>query len=602
MFRRPPKQTHRLSCYSNANLLFIPVLLVLVFAGVGTVIGQELSTTQPTWSRLDHTDKEPQNWLTYFGNNRAWSYSTLGQITRTNVKNLAPVWTFAAGDVEKGLVATPLVMDGVMYLGTGSDHVFALDAVTGRQLWSYSHPLPDGWVPQVDKADRGVAMGYGLIYLGTKDNHLVALDQKTGREVWDVEVEDVRVCECNISSPPIVVRDKVVVGVTGGEVPHRGYLNAFDAKTGKHVWRFFTVPGPGDPNFGTWGGDAWKMGGGPTWFLGSYDSELNLVYWGVGNAASDYYGEDRRGTNLYTCSVVAVDADTGKLKWYFQETPHDVYDYDSAYEPVLLDIERNGKKEKIVLHPSKNGYAYVLDRETGKFIDAWPYIDSINWTKGIDKNGRPIDAVVPPAGQSAVQCPSGFGARSYDHSAYSPRTGWWYNVGIEVCALITPHKEEPEQGRPWNATEGPDRRLAPPGGGPMWGHIDAFDPLTGERHWRVPTKYLESPSLLATAGDLIFGGDMEGSAFALDARTGEKLWSFNTGASVTGASVTYSVNGRQYVAIDSGVGTGVGRRTPNFFPGSKDHLPQTASNLFVFALPQAYNNEAAKQDRSTDAK
>jgi alcohol dehydrogenase (cytochrome c) len=514
-----------------------------------------------------------------------------------------PVWTFAAGDAQMGLVATPLLMEGIMYLGTGRDQVFALDAVTGKQLWNYSYRSSSTfWAPQLDKPARGVAIGYGLVYMGTKDNHLVALDQKTGREVWDVEVEDVRACECNISSPPIVVKDKVVVGVTGGEVPHRGYLNAFDAKTGKHIWRFFTIPGPEDPNFGTWDGDAWKMGGGPTWYIGSYDSELDLIFWGVGNASSDYYGEDRRGTNLYTSSVVAIDGNTGKLKWYFQETPHDVYDYDSAYETVLLDIERNGRKEEIVLHPSKNGYVYEMDRETGKFINAWPYVDAINWTKGIDNNGKPIDAIVTPAGESVVLCPSESGARNYNHSAYSPRTGWWYNVGMEKCTFRTPQREEPVEGRPWNSLESPDRPVGPPDGKPMQGHIDAFDPVTGKRYWRISTRYLESTSLMVTGGDLIFGGDMDGSAFALDARNGHKLWSYNTGSSITGASITYSVNGRQYVAIDSGVGTFVGRQIPNLYPEFRSHLPQPAANLFVFALPVIHGKKHPKPKSRVHAK
>jgi alcohol dehydrogenase (cytochrome c) len=577
-------------------IFLIPLYLLLAVA--------EISRAQePTWSRLDHSEREPQNWLTYFGNNEAWSYSSLDQIGPKNVKNLAPAWTFATGDADIGLTTAPLVMDGVMYLAAGHDRVFALDAATGRLLWSYSHPLPGVWIPQSDRNLRGLAMGYGFIYVGTKDNHLVALEQKSGREVWDVEVEDVRVCECNITSAPLVVNEKVIVGVTGGEVPHRGYLNAFDAKTGKRAWRFFTVPGPTEPNFGTWGGDAWKMGGGSTWYTGSYDSELKLLYWGVGNASEDYYGEDRMGQNLYTDSVIALDIDTGKLKWYFQETPHDVYDYDSAYEPVLLDIEQNGNKQKIVLHAAKNGYAYVLNRETGKFIGAWPYVDKINWTKGIDKDGRPIDAMVPETDKSTLLCPSLAGGRTWNHSAYSPRTGWWYNIGVEMCSVMNPHKEEPEEGHLWFGQTSPLRYKAPPGSDSISGHIDAFDPLTGKLKWRVPTKYTESPSLLATAGDLIFGGDVEGYAYALDAQTGKKLWSYNTGGSVTGASITYSVNGRQYVAIDSGVGTTTGRRIPSLFPEIKDHLPQPAANLFVFALPEtSINSRVANKRRGGNAK
>ena len=570
-----------------ATLIAAAILLFASLMEMPTASAQE-----PTWSRLNHTDKEPSNWLTYFGNNKAWSYSSLHQVTRANVRNLVPVWTFAAGDVGPGLVSAPLVMDGVLYLAAGRDQLFALNAATGSLLWSYSHPSPGAWTQTSGRNVKGIAMAEGFIYLGTSDNHLIAVDQKSGREVWNVEVEDSRLCECAISAAPIVAGSKVIVGVTGGEVPHRGYLNAFDAKTGKLVWRFFLIPGPKDPNFGTWGGDAWKMGGGSAWYTGSYDADLNLIFWGVGNASSDVYGAGRNGSNLYTDSVVAIDAESGKLRWYFQETPHDLYDYDSAYEPLLLDVERNGQKQKIVLHSSKNGYTYVLDRETGKFIGAWPYVDAINWTKGLDSNGQPIDPLIPKAGEPF--CPSLPGGRTWGHSAYSPGTGLWYNIATEMCTVVSPRKEKPEAGQLWLGSEGL-HNVVPQAGGPVRGHIDAFDPLTGKRRWRLPTVYTESSCLIATGGGLIFGGDIEGRAWALDSNTGEKLWSYNTGGSITGAEITYSVNGRQYIAIDSGVGTTRGKQTAALFPELKDHLPQAAANLFVFALFQP--NESKPKQR-----
>jgi alcohol dehydrogenase (cytochrome c) len=556
----------------------------------------DASAQGPASARPNPADKQSSNWSTYFGNNKAWSYSSLDQIARGNVKNLVPVWTFAAGDVRPGLVSTPLVMDGVLYLAAGDDQLFALNAVTGRLLWSYSHPSSGAWTQTIGRNVKGIAMGQGLIYMGTSDNHLIAVDQKSGREVWNVEVEDSRLCECSIGSAPIVAGSKVIVGVTGGEVPHRGYLNAFDARTGKFIWRFFTIPGPNDPNFGTWGGDAWKMGGGPTWYTGSYDANLNLIFWGVGNASSDTYGEGRKGSNLYTDSVVAIDAGTGKLSWYFQETPHDLYDYDSAYEAVLLDLDRNGRMQRVVLHASKNGYTYVLDRKTGSFIGAWPYVDIINWTRGLDRKGQPIDPIIPEAGEP--YCPSLPGGRTWGHSAYSPITGLWYNIATEMCTVVSPRKEAPEVGELWLGTEGL-HNVAPPSGGPIRGHIDAFDPLTGKRKWRVPTVYPESSSLLATGGGLIFGGDVGGRAWALDANTGEKLWSYNTGGSITGAEITYSVNGRQYVAIDSGVGTTRGRQAGALFPGLKAHLPQSAANLFVFALFQPDDSEPKQDDEGS---
>jgi alcohol dehydrogenase (cytochrome c) len=573
----------------------LTVYAAIAITGAASTFGQvPTGPKEPTWSRLEHGDKEPQNWLTYFGNNRAWSYSPLNQITRENVRNLLPAWAFSAGSVEGGLVSTPLVMDGVMYLPALHDRVFALDAATGKQIWSYNHEMEtrDVWVPYNTNVTRGLALGYGLVYVGTRDNHLVAIDQKTGREVWDVEVEDEGQCFCNITSAPIVVKDKVIVGGTGGDVPHRGYLTAFDAKTGKEVWRFFVIPGPGESSFGSWQGDSWALGGGSPWFTGSYDPELNLVYWGTGNASNDFLGDDREGDNLYTSSLVAIDADTGKLKWAFQETPHDTYDYDAIMEPLLLDVDQNGKKQQIVLHTSKNGFAFVYDRATGKFLKAWPFVDTINWTKGIDKDGKPIGILALSVGQSTLLCPSLLGGRNWPHSAYSPRTGWWYNTGWEYCSKIAPDKSEPLIGAYWAAFS--ELSFVPPPDGRARGHIDAFDPLTGRKQWSFPTTYLSISSLLATGGDLIFSGDIEGDALALDAKTGQKLWSFNIGSSIASSPMSYSVNGKQYVAIGSGA-----RITPPLvpaalFPERKGRMPQPASTLFVFALPNA-NNQGSTQ-------
>jgi len=532
--------------------------------------------------------------MTFSGREAAWGYSPLDQINRKNVKELAAVWAFPSGELAPGagMSTEPLVMDGVMYLLAPYDRLYAIDAVSGKELWRYWYPLaPLEFVPYSPNA-RGLAIGYGLVYFGTIDNHVVAVDQKTGHEVWDVQVEDVRQCSCNIDSAPILARDKLIVGVTGGESAHRGYINAFDAKTGKHVWRFFVIPGPGDPNFGTWKGDSWKTGGGGPWFTGAYDPDLNLIYWGTGNASSDYYGENRLGSNLYTASLVAIDAGTGELKWYYQETPHDVYDYDSAYEPMLIDLDRNGKREKLIVHPSKNGFVYVLNRETGRFINAWPYVKNVTWTKGFDENGKPIDQVFPALGKSTVLCPSGMtGARKPNHSAYSPRTGWYYNIGWEICAAYTPQKGPVDEGKIWFGTGGTDP--ANPPDGPIRGHIDAWDPITGRNVWSYAVPFpMPHAALMATAGDLIFTGDPDGNVIALDAKTGEKLWSFNTGAAIHGSPISYAVNGRQYVAVGSGIST-IGGQIGANVPILRDpDGPRQASTLFVFALPDSAANSA----------
>ncbi len=420
-----------------------------------------------------------------------------------------------------------------------------------------------------------------MIFMGTNNDHLVAVDAKTGQESWNIEIEDPVKCGCGINSAPLLVKDKVIVGGTGGERAHRGYLSAYDAHTGKLDWRFYTIPAPGEPGSETWSGDSWKYGGGTTWFSGSYDPALNLIYWGVGNPSSDFYGDERQGGNLYTDSLIALDADNGKLKWYFQEIPHDLNDFDGNPEPVLFDAMVNGQPRKLVLHSNKDGYAYVLDRETGKFIRGFPFVDTITWTKGLDANGQPIAPVNPEENLDFLFCPGALGGHNRNHSAYSPRTGWWYSTAFETCDQIKPVKMNVKEGDGYfggTMIEAPNKNTKP--------FIGAFDPLTGKRQWTFPTNLVNTSSLLATAGDLIFGGDLEGNAFALDARTGKKLWSFNTGGRIAAPAVSYAVNGRQYVAIASGGGAIAENALRNAY-SDEAHitLASDSSMLFVFALP-----------------
>jgi alcohol dehydrogenase (cytochrome c) len=325
------------------------------------------------------------NWTYHGGTQFAWRYSALDQINKSNVKSLAPVWAFQTGDYEMGLQSTPIVVDGVLYLSTSRSQVYALDAVTGRVIWQYKYPLPRVTTPYGPQ-NRGVALGDGKVYLGTYDNNLIAIDQKNGHEVWRVNLDDIRQCGCTITAAPLVVKDKVIVGGAGGDSAHRGYLTAVSMKTGRVAWRFYTIPGPGEKGHETWKGDSWKFGGGATWMTGSFDPGLNLLYWGVGNAASDLDPTDRysgegEGANLYTASVVALDADTGKLKWHYQEVPKDVWDYDSAYECVLVDREVRGRMRKLLIHVNKGGYAFVLDRVTGEYLNAYPIVDNHAWNR-----------------------------------------------------------------------------------------------------------------------------------------------------------------------------------------------------------------------------
>jgi alcohol dehydrogenase (cytochrome c) len=530
-----------------------------------------------TVERLRQAAREPQNWLTYGGTYGAWRYSPLDQITAANVDRLVPVWAFQTGDVSQGLQCTPLVADGRMYLIGSNTRVFCLDAATGKRLWSYRYKVPAGPPFGYGHFSRGVALGHGQVYFGTLDNYVVALDARTGEEIWKVNVEDSRRFGCNITGAPLVVKDLVLVGSTGGDSAHRGHLVAFDAKSGKLRWRFNTVPGPGEKGNETWLGDSWKYGGGATWMTGSYDPELDLVYWGVGNPSADFYGEARQGTNLYTDSVIALRPSTGELVWYYQEIPHDVWDYDSAYECILLDATVEGRPRKLLINPNKGGFTWVLDRTNGQFVSGWKYMDSLNWSTGLDAKGQPQGRMEPEVDKPLFLCPSIAGGRSWNHASYSPRTGLLYNIGVEWCTTLTMKKQElVKEGQMAMAGTFP---TIPPKSGKVTSHVDAHEPVSGKVKWRYESKYPLLASLLATAGDVVFTGDPEGIFFALDARTGKKLWSFATGSGHRGSSISYSVNGRQYVATPSGPGGPVAE----VLPEAKDFTQ--GATLFVFALP-----------------
>ncbi|MBZ5662785.1 MAG: PQQ-binding-like beta-propeller repeat protein [Acidobacteriia bacterium] len=564
---RPSKvSTHFLNFGKHAGFF----LICLILGAAGAVRAQDATT-----ARIEHADKEPQNWLTFYGNYKGWSYSPLNQITRENVKRIVPVWTFAAGfpsgaaGLRPGLEAAPLVVDGVLFLEGMQNNVYAIDAVSGRTLWTYEYKWPEVKTFSIRGA-RGLAYGDGRIYMGTQNNHLVALDAKTGAEVWNIHIEENSECECRITEAPLYVKGKVFIGNAGsGYQALRGHINAYDAKSGTLIWHFEVIPAPGEPGAETWAGaedNYWKTGGGGTWFTGTYDADMNLLYWGTGDP-TPIDGKLRPGPNLYTASLLALDVDTGKMKWYFQETPHDLYDYDSAAEPIIVDMDVAGHKRQVIIHPTKNGFTYVYDRETGKYLHSFPY-SAPNWNKGIDEKGNPIDPIVPKEQKDYLVCPSiHTGGRGIQHSAYSPRTGWWYTSDFELCSHFINGGDKGDELNP----------KVPP-------NISAFDPATGKKQWTFNTRYYNMSSLLATAGDLIFGGDLDGDVFALDARTGQKLWSFNTGGRIASAAVSYSVNGRQYIAIGSGGGSETEGRLSKYYPDA--HILQPASTLFVFALPE----------------
>ncbi|MBK5290908.1 MAG: PQQ-dependent dehydrogenase, methanol/ethanol family [Acidobacteriia bacterium] len=520
-------------------------------------------------------------WPSYGGTHSALRFSALDQINASNVDRLTPVWVFQTGDHENGLQATPIVVDGVLYLSTSSNWVLALDAASGKLLWEYRFTLPTG-APVYGKQNRGVAVGHGLVFMGTADNHVVALEQKTGKEVWRVNVQDSKQCGCNITGAPLLVKDKLVVGGTGGDSAHRGYITAFDARTGRLAWRFHVIPGPGEKGNETWPGESWRFGGGAPWLTGSYDPQLNLIYWGTGNASSDLYAGSRKGDNLYTASILALDADTGKLRWYYQEVPGDVWDYDSAYETILADLPIKGRTRKVLLHPTKTGYTWVLDRATGEFLAAWKFAKHVNWISGITESGKLVGRREPELGKATFICPGAAGAKSWNHSAFSPLSGLLFIPVFELCNDMFARVEEAQEGKVYM---GGNMKMKMPPGEKVEAYLGAYDAVTGERKWAAKAQTWLLASILATAGNLVFTGDPEGNFFALDAGTGNKLWSFSTGGGHRGSSITYAVKGRQYVATPTGWGSIVGNFHAAVWPDAP--APRAGSALFVFALPEA---------------
>jgi alcohol dehydrogenase (cytochrome c) len=556
------------------------VLVVVVLAAVTGRAARDVTT-----DRLRNADNEPENWMVYGGTYRSLRHTGLKQINTRNVRTLQTAWAFQLGIVDNGLQSTPLVADGVMYLIGNDHHVYAVDATNGREIWHYRYEESaaskgSSKAPPPIETARGLALGHGHVYFGTDDNFVVALDVNTGKEVWRTNVEDREKFGCFMRAAPLVVNDVVIVGSRGGDSAHRGHLVAFDGKTGKQRWWFNVIPGPGEKGNESWAGDTWMYGGGAPWMTGSYDPELELVYWGTSNTSSDFYGEHRTGDNLYTNSIVALKPATGELVWHFQTVPHDVWDYDAVYEQILVDLPVNGRSRKLLIHPSKNGFVYVLDRTNGEYISGWKYADMVTWTTGLDRNGVPQGRREPRVEEATFICPNFFGSRSWNQATYSPSTGLLYNIGIEWCGEFTARKQEGVPGKPWL---GGAMKLTPPPSGKVTSHLDAFEPISGKRIWRRDTKHPLAGALLSTAGDLLFYGDPEGNFSALNGRTGETLWTFQTGSGHRGGPISYGVNGKQYVATPSGWGSTMGARLGEFFPelvGSR-----RGATIFAFKLP-----------------
>jgi alcohol dehydrogenase (cytochrome c) len=488
------------------------------------------------------------NWISYNGDYTGRRYSSLAQVTPANVSHLAAKWVFHTENAGM-LQVTPVVANGVMFI-TGSNDAFALDAQSGTLLWHHARGVTSGLIDDASShINRGVAILGTRLYMETDNAHLLCLDARSGSLIWDVAYATGN-RNYGATSAPLIVKDKVLVGTSGGDDGVRGFVAAFDAQTGKEAWRFWTIPAPGEKGSETWApGDDYLHGGGTTWMPGTYDPELNTVYWGTGNASPDFDGSVRPGDNLYTSSLVALDPETGKLKWYFQFNPHDLYDYDSVQTPVLVDAIFEGAMRKLVITANRNGFLYFLDRTNGKYLYSKKFITILNWAKDIDKNGRPISNNLIPNAEGVTVCPSFSGGTNWYSPSYDPQTNMFYFRSLEACTDFVAKTEPFEEGQPYYSTGGKG-----PEDVPNERYINAFDLTKLDFAWRDKQAGEREAwaGVMTTAGGLLaFGNDT--NQFEIDdARTGKPLWEFNLGQPIHASPMSYGVAGKQYFAVAAG--------------------------------------------------
>lgn len=499
-----------------------------------------------TFERIRNAGGEPQNWLTYWGDYAGHHYTKLDQITPANVTKLQTKWAVQMPG-DSILETTPIVVDGVMYTAGMPGQVFALDARTGMQIWKYQRAQKKVNAFESNRYNRGVAVLGNRVFFGTLDAALIALDARTGRPLWETQVADTME-GYSVTVAPLVVKDKVIVGVAGGEHGIRGFLDAYDVVTGKRVWRFNTVPGPGEYGHETWKGDSWKLGGAPTWLTGSYDAELDTLYWATGNPGPDMDAEIRKGDNLFSCSVVALDPATGKRKWHYQFTPNDSHDWDANQDLVLADQVIDGVNRKLLLQTNRNGIFYVLDRTNGKLLFGKPYVRQ-TWNAGFEADGRP--KVIPDTDstpEGRVVFPTLVGGTNWQSPSYDASSGRLFVVYADGAERFIREKSTYEPGKAyWGGRSVPT-------GEPALAGIKAIDTKTGDVKWdyRISQGSLAA-GVLATSTGLLFSATAEGNLIALDAKTGAPLWRMQTGASTAASPISYSVNGKQYVVVASGM-------------------------------------------------
>ena len=514
---------------------------IMILPGFVCLLSLSLSA-QVTPDRIVTAAKEPQNWLTYSGSYDGHRHSRLDQINTANAHSLTAKWVYQTAATGK-LETTPLVADGVLYATAQDDRALALDARTGRPIWLYQHQLPSDIRPCCGRVSRGLALLGNKVYLGTLDAHVIALDTKTGNVVWDVSAFDYRQ-GYSFTVAPLAVKDKIIIGVSGGEYGVRGFIDAYDAETGARRWRFYTVPGPGEPGHDTWEGDSWKTGGAPAWNTGTYDPATDQVFWPTGNPAPSNRGEGRAGDNLYSNSLLALNASTGKLNWYFQFTRHDEHDWDATQVPVMIDA--NGRH--LIAQANRNGFFYLLDRTTGKLISASPY-GKITWSDSKDSEGRPIaNQNASPTLAGNTVCPGALGTTNFMAPTYNPATSLFYVTSRDQCDTFSTAPQAYEPGHAYYGSAYFPSDEAEP----YRGFLKAIDPATGQVKWQFQHTSPTWSGVLSTAGGLVFTGDAEGNFIALDAATGKPLWHFQMGGAVYAAPMAFAVDGKEYIAIAAG--------------------------------------------------
>src|SRR6267378_3139730 len=569
--------------------------LFSLFAGafaIGAMIASPAYAVDP--SRLAAADQNPNDWLTYHGSYRSYHFSSQEQINSSNVRQLKVAWMHQPGRATRGLQSMPLVADGTLYYSGSYSRVFALDGATGQVKWSYIPKLDEELVSAQTHSpyNRGIALGMDKVYVGTVDGRLIALDMQTGKVAWDTKLIDSKKLTVGSTGAPLFVKDKVIIGAQGGEWPWRGPIFGVDAKTGAKAWEFFTVAGT-EESKASWGGESWRTGGGGGWMPGTYDGKTNTVWWGTGNPAPlyDWAGPDwktkgpRPGDNLYTSSVIGLDPDSGKLKFYHQELPHDAWDFDSSVGE-FLSIDRGG--QKLMVHPNKGGFIFVYDRANGKVQNVWQLTKNINFVKGIDpKTGELIGRRDLSLGKADTPlCPAIAGGISWNSGAYSPKTGLYYKIGQEVCMEITVIRTRPILEPMAQLNIGADFKLVAPPDGPARGRLDARDPVTGAKKWEINYKQPPLASILATGGNLLFVPDSEGVVHAYNAETGQELWSHGNGMGHNAGIISYMAGGKQYIAVPAGWGSLVSDEFAALWGEPFKSMAKNTGALFVFALKQ----------------